>query len=177
MNPSNNLYLVGMPGAGKSTIGRALARRLGKEFHDTDAEIESRTGVRVPVIFEIEGEAGFRKREVDALERMTRLGNIVLATGGGAVLDPRNRDNLKSRGFVLYLYAPPRELARRTRHDRGRPLLQGADPRTRIDELFSARDPLYREVADLVAETGRQSVAALVAELLPRIENTCVLSA
>jgi shikimate kinase len=166
-----------MPGAGKSTIGRALAKRLGKDFHDTDVEIETRTGVRVPVIFEIEGEAGFRKREAEALDRMTQLGNVVLATGGGAVLDPRNRTNLKARGFVLYLYAPTRELWRRTRHDRGRPLLQGGDPRARIEELFAARDPLYREVADLVAETGRQSVAVLVADLLPRIEHTCVLSA
>lgn len=165
-----------MPGAGKSTIGRALARRLGKDFHDTDAEIETRTGVRVPVIFEIEGEAGFRKREAEAVERMTQLSNVVLATGGGVVLDPRNRANLKARGFVLYLYAPPRELWRRTRHDRGRPLLQGVDQRARLEELFAARDPLYREVADLVAETGRQSVAVLVADLLPRIENTCVLS-
>lgn len=166
-----------MPGAGKSTIGRALAKRLGKEFHDSDTEIEQRTGVRVPVIFEIEGEAGFRKREHDAIDRMTQLDNVVLATGGGAVLDPRNRENLRARGFVLYLYAPTRELFRRTRHDRGRPLLQGADPRVRLEELFAARDPLYREVADLVAETGRQSVATLVAELLPRIDKTCVLSA
>lgn len=177
MNPSNNLFLVGMPGAGKSTIGRALSRRLGKNFHDTDAEIETRTGVRIPVIFEIEGEPGFRRRECEVVERMTQLQNVVLATGGGVVLDPANRAALKARGFVLYLYAPPRELWRRTRHDKSRPLLQAEDQRARMEELFQQRDPLYRETADLVAETGRQSVSALVVELLPRIEKACALSA
>ncbi|MBM3345522.1 MAG: shikimate kinase [Betaproteobacteria bacterium] len=165
-----------MPGAGKSTIGRALARRLGKDFHDTDTEIKARTGVRIPVIFEIEGEPGFRRRESDVLERMTRMENIVLATGGGVVLDAGNRAALKSRGFVLYLYALPRELWRRTRHDKSRPLLQADDQRARMEELFEKRDPLYRETADLIIETGRQSVSALVAELLPRIEKACAPS-
>jgi shikimate kinase len=176
VNPSSNLFLIGMPGAGKSTIGRALARRLGKDFHDTDTEIEARTGVRIPVIFEIEGEPGFRRRECEVIERMTQLDNVVLATGGGVVLDAGNRAALKSRGFVLYLYAPPRELWRRTRHDKSRPLLQADDQRARMEELFEKRDPLYRETADLIAETGRQSVSTLVAELLPRIEKACVLS-
>lgn len=176
MNPSNNLFLVGMPGAGKSTIGRALAHRLGKEFHDTDTEIESRTGVRIPVIFEIEGEPGFRRRECEVVERMTQLQSVVLATGGGVVLDAGNRAVLKTRGFVLYLYAPPRELWRRTRHDKSRPLLQADDQRARMEELFEKRDPLYRETADLVVETGRQTVSALVAELLPQIEKACALS-
>lgn len=166
-----------MPGAGKTTVGRALARRLGKDFHDSDHEIEQRTGVQVRVIFEIEGEAGFRKREVDAVERMTRLENIVLATGGGVVLDPGNRENLKSRGFVIYLHAQPRELWHRTRRDKSRPLLQGADPRARLEQLYAARDPLYREVANLVVDTGRQSANALVSELIPQLEKTCGLSA
>lgn len=165
-----------MPGAGKSTIGRALAKRLGKDFHDTDVEIEARTGVRIPVIFEIEGEAGFRRRESEAIERMTRMHDIVLATGGGAVLNADNREALRTRGFVLYLYAAPRELWRRTRHDKGRPLLQADDQRARMEELFAVRDPLYRETADLIAETGRQSVGALVAQLLPQIGNSCALS-
>jgi shikimate kinase len=177
VNPSNNLFLVGMPGAGKSTVGRALARRLGKEFHDTDTEIEARTGVRITVIFEIEGEPGFRRRESEVVDRMTGMQNVVLATGGGVVLDPANRAALKSRGFVLYLYAPPRELFRRTRHDKSRPLLQADDQHARVEELFQQRDPLYRAVADLVAETGRQSVNALVTELLPKIEKACALSA
>ena len=166
-----------MPGAGKTTVGRALARRLDKPFHDSDHEIEARTGVRVAVVFEIEGETGFRRREVEAVERMTALDNIVLATGGGVVLDPVNRDYLKSRGFVIYLHATPRELWRRTRHDKSRPLLQGADPRVRLEELYLLRDPLYRETADLIIDTGRQSANALVGELLPKLEKVCGLSA
>ena len=166
-----------MPGAGKTTVARAIARRLGREFHDTDQEIEARTGVRVSVIFEIEGEAGFRRREAEAIERMTLLDNIVLATGGGAVLDPRNREHLKARGFVVYLHASPGELLRRTRYDKSRPLLQGDHPRSRLESLYVVRDPLYRETADLVIETGRQSASALVAELLPQIEKKCGLSA
>jgi len=166
-----------MPGAGKTTVGRALARRLGREFHDTDHEIESRSGVSVGVIFEIEGEPGFRRREVEMLDRMTLLENIVLATGGGAILDAQNRERLRTRGFVIYLHAPPRELWRRTRRDRLRPLLQGDDPQTRLEELYGIRDPLYRETADLTIESGRQSASALLADLLPQLEKTCGLSA
>lgn len=165
-----------MPGAGKTTVGRALSRRLGLSFHDSDHEVESRTGVRVPIIFEIEGEAGFRRRESEAIERLTALSNIVLATGGGAVLDPKSREYLKDRGFVIYLHAAPRELWRRTRHDRSRPLLQGGDPKGRLEELYARRDPLYRETADLVVETGRQSAGVLLGELLPSLEKVCGLS-
>ena len=164
-------------GAGKTTIGRALAKRLGKAFYDCDREIEARTGVRVAHIFEIEGEDGFRKREAEAVERLTALEDVVVATGGGAVLDPANRERLKSRGFVIYLYAHPRELWQRTRHDRTRPLLQNVDPRQRLEELYAVRDPLYREVADAVVETGRQGVSLLVAQALTKIEDACRLSA
>lgn len=177
MKNSRNVFLVGLMGAGKTTIGRALAKRLGKAFHDSDREIETRTGVRVAHIFEIEGEDGFRRREAEAIERLTAMEDVVVATGGGAVLDPANRERLKSRGFVIYLYAHPRELWQRTRHDRTRPLLQNVDPRQRLEELYAARDPLYREVADAVVETGRQGVTLLVAQALTKIEDACRLSA
>ena len=177
MKTSRNLFLVGLMGAGKTTVGRALAKRLGKTFHDSDREIEARTGVRVAHIFEIEGEDGFRKREAEAIDRLTALDDIVLATGGGAVLDPVNRERLRSRGFVVYLHAQPRELWQRTRHDRTRPLLQNVDPRHRLEELYALRDPLYRETADAVVETGRQGVSLLVAQTLAKIEDACRLSA
>jgi shikimate kinase len=170
---TSNIFLVGLMGAGKTTVGRALARRLGKEFHDSDHEIEARTGVRVPVIFDIEGEAGFRRREAEAVDHLTGLANVVLATGGGAVLDAGSRERLKSRGCVIYLHARPAELAKRLGRDRSRPLLQGTEPRVRLDELYQARDPLYREVADLLVDTGRQSVNALVQSLISRLDTEC----
>ena len=176
MRNTSNIFLVGMMGAGKTTVGRSLARQLNKSFYDTDHTIEERTGVRIAVIFEIEGEAGFRKRETELLAQMTALENVVLATGGGAILDPTNREYLSSRGFVIYLHAPPKELWQRTRHDKNRPLLQTGDPRVCIEELYEFRDSLYREVADLVVDTGRQSVGALVTEVLELIDPACRLS-
>ena len=164
-------------GAGKTTVGRQLAKRLGKAFCDTDREIEARTGVRVAVIFDIEGEAGFRKREAEAIEQLTARYDVVLATGGGAVLDPRNREYLKTRGFVIYLHAQPLVLCQRTRIDKSRPLLQGGDPRDRLEKLYAERDPLYREVADLVIDTGRQSVGSLLALVLAKFGEACKLSA
>src|SRR5262249_62169081 len=131
-----------MMGAGKTTVGRQLAKRLGKTFHDADRDIEERTGVSVTVIFEIEGEAGFRKREAEAIEQLTALDDIVLATGGGAVLDCRTRAHLKSRGFVIYLHALPAVLWHRTRADKARPLLQGADPRARVVARSGGAGPL-----------------------------------
>ena len=164
-------------GAGKTTVGRQLAKRLGKAFCDSDREIEARTGVRVAVIFDIEGEAGFRKRETEAIDQLTALDDVVLATGGGAVLDPRNREVLKTRGFVIYLHAQPLVLSQRTRSDKSRPLLQGGDPRDRLEKLYAERDPLYREVADLVIDTGRQSVSSLLALVLAKFDEACKLSA
>ena len=177
MKSSGNIFLVGMMGAGKTTVGRLLAKRLGKTFHDCDHEIEARTGVRVSVIFEIEGEPGFRKREAEELRRLAALEDIILATGGGAVLDPGNRALLKARGLVVYLHAQPKDLWQRTRHDKSRPLLHTADPRARVEELYRGRDPLYREVADLVVDTGRQSVNVLVNQLLEQLGPECKLSA
>ena len=177
MREGRNIFLVGLMGAGKTTVGRLLARRLGKRFLDTDHEIEHRTGVKIPVIFEIEGEPGFRAREAQVLDVLTAMDDVVLATGGGVVLDPANRERLASRGFVIYLSADTKYLWQRTRHDKGRPLLQTADPLAKLQELQRIRDPLYREVADLVVETGRQSVGALVSQLLTLLPDECKLSA
>ena len=169
MERSSSIYLVGMMGAGKSTVGRWLARRLKLQFFDSDHEVERRCGVKIPVVFDIEGEAGFRSREAQVIEALTALDSIVLATGGGAVLRPQNRERLAARGFVAYLHARPEDLYVRVRHDRNRPLLAAGDPLARLRELYQERDPLYRGVADLVVETGSQSVQTLARELLDKI--------
>jgi shikimate kinase len=169
MQHTGNIYLVGMMGAGKSTVGRMLARRLKLRFVDSDHEIEARCGVRIPVIFEIEGEAGFRAREAQALAEIVALPGIVLATGGGVVLLPENRRRLAAHGTVVYLRATPEHLYERVRQDRNRPLLATGDPLTRLRELYRARDPLYREVADLIVDTGRQSVQVLARGLLEQL--------
>ena len=177
MKPAGSLILVGMMGAGKTTVGRALARRLKRSFHDADEEIERRCGVRIPVIFEIEGEAGFRARESQVIAELCALDNAVLATGGGAVLAEENRRRIAERGTVVYLHARPSHLWQRVRHDRNRPLLATAEPLRKLEELYAERDPLYREVADLVIDTGKQSVQTLAKDLLVRLEGICSLSA
>src|SRR5262245_34770015 len=162
---ARNIFLVGMMGAGKTSVGKMLARNLGKTFYDSDQVIESRTGVKIPVIFELEGEAGFRAREAAVIAELTALQEVVLATGGGAVLDAGNREQLRTGGTVVYLRATVNDLWNRTRHDRNRPLLQTADPLGRLRELYTQRDPLYREVAHLVMDTGSQSLKSLVLRL------------
>jgi shikimate kinase len=166
-----NIFLVGMMGAGKTSVGRALAKRLQKTFHDTDHEIERATGVKIPVIFDIEGEAGFRAREAKLLAELVRRKNVVLATGGGAVLLEQNRKLLAENGAVIYLRATVQDLWRRTRHDKNRPLLQTGNPLAKLEELFAQRDPLYRQIADLVMDTGCQSVGALAHRLQRQLEQ------
>lgn len=167
---SGNLILVGMMGSGKTTMGRALARHLDKTFVDSDEEIQKRTGVTIPHIFDIEGEAGFRQRESAAIRDLVERDDMVLATGGGAVLAEQNRALLQRNGIVIYLKASVHDLWQRTRHDRSRPLLQTADPHAKLAELFQQRDPLYREVADIVIHSGKQSTHVLMLHLSNEIE-------
>ena len=169
MSKQDNIFLVGLMGAGKTTVGRLLSKRYGKAFHDSDHEIEARCGVKIPVIFEIEGEAGFRKREETAVAELTALSNVVVATGGGAVLSAASRQLLITRGVVIYLRGSPEHLYERTRHDRNRPLLQIADPLARLRELYRERDPYYREVADFIVDTGRQSVSSMMRVLCDKL--------
>jgi shikimate kinase len=165
-----NLFLVGLMGAGKTTLGRQLARRLDKRFVDADHELEARLGVTIPTIFEIEGEAGFRDREEAIIDELTKMSGVVLATGGGAVLRPANRECLHAAGNVFYLRSTPEDVFRRLRHDKGRPLLQVDDPLKRLRDLYVQRDPLYRETAQYVIETGRPSVPTLVNMIVMQLE-------
>ena len=174
LNSTTNIFLVGLMGAGKTTIGRALAKRLDKRFVDADHEIESRTGASIPLIFEIEGEASFRQREADVIRDLTAQEGIVLATGGGAVLNEASRRLLKERGVVVYLRASVSSILQRTSHDRNRPLLQTADPKARIEELSQQRGPLYEEVAHITVETGRPNVQSVVQNILGQLEKYTV---
>lgn len=161
--PQNgNLFLVGPMGAGKSTVGRHLARGLRKTFVDSDKVIEERTGASISLIFEIEGEAGFRQREAAVIDELTRRQEVVLATGGGAIMREDNRRCLADRGYVIYLRAPLELLVERTTRDRNRPLLANADPRRRLMDLMAEREPLYREVAHLIIDTGHRTVGQVI---------------
>ena len=166
---TNNIYLVGLMGSGKTTIGRSLAKRLGIDFMDSDREIELRTGVSIPTVFEIEGEEGFRKREAQVIADLSRLSRCVVATGGGVVLRPENRVNLRASGFVIYLNVPPLTLWERTRNDRNRPLLKVSDPLQRLKDLFTQRDSLYREVANLVVDGSRINAQGILQLLIKEI--------
>ena len=173
MNNRNNIYLVGLMGAGKTTVGRQLARRLGRRFYDSDHEIVARTGVAIPTIFEIEGEEGFRRRESQTIAELTATSDIVLATGGGVVLNPENRRLLRDTGWVVYLNVPPGMLYERTRHDRNRPLLRVDDPLGKLEELHALRDPLYREVAHLVVDGSHLVASGIVHYLLREFNRLC----
>jgi len=166
-----NIFLVGPMGAGKSTIGRQLAQSLGYEFQDSDHEIQRRTGVDIATIFEYEGEAGFRNRERQVIEEMVQQENIVLATGGGAVLLPENRQQLTARGLVIYLHCSPEQQHARTARDRNRPLLDTDNPQQRLRDLMAEREPIYRQVADLVISTERRGTSSVVKEIRRRLEN------
>lgn len=164
-----NIFLIGPMGAGKTTVGRRLAQTLQREFLDSDHEIEQRAGASIPLIFDVEGEAGFRVREKNLIAELTQHSNIVLATGGGAVLDPDNRRFLSRHGFVVYLLASVDEQLRRTALDANRPLLHTADPRARLTQLFRQRDPLYREVADSVVLTEGRPIRHVLREILRQL--------
>jgi len=154
-----------MMGAGKSTIGKQLARRMHRQFLDSDQQIEIKAGVKISVIFEIEGESGFRRRESRVLQDLLQTSNVVMATGGGAILDPHNRKLLSQSGWVIYLHAHPLELFERTRYDAKRPLLQVEDPKNKLLQLFTERDPLYREIADLVIDSSGKSQSSVVTHI------------
>jgi len=165
-----NIFLVGPMGAGKSTVGRQLAAALSFEFKDSDQEIQRRTGVDIPTIFEYEGEEGFRQRERQVIEELSGLSGIVMATGGGTVLSSDNRRDLASHGVVIYLHCSPEQQYARTARDRNRPLLQ-KEPLACLRRLMEKRAPLYRQVADMVVSTERRSTPSVVKEIRRRLES------
>ena len=171
MTPQGNVFLIGPMGAGKTTIGRQLATLLQKRFLDADHEIEKRTGVTIPVIFEIEGEPGFRRRESTVIDELSQERDIVLATGGGVVLSEENRQALTQRGTVVYLQADIETLVERTRRDRNRPLLQTDDPRGKIEELLREREPIYRQMADVVVDTGQRAPSSVARDIVARLKD------
>jgi len=174
-----SIFLIGMMGAGKSTVGRLLAKQLDYQFIDADRELEARSGVPIPTIFAVEGEAGFRRREIVLLDELTQRGGVVLATGGGAILDAAMTQAMRGRGLVIYLRASADEIYRRTRQDRTRPLLQTANPRARIDQLLEEREPLYEGAAHLIFQSAASNPRRLVARLIehPEVKALALRSA
>ncbi|MGC9385444.1 MAG: shikimate kinase AroK [Hydrogenovibrio sp.] len=172
---NESIFLVGPMGAGKSTVGRFLAERLRYDFVDSDHEIEAKTGATIPMIFDIEGEAGFRAREAAVIDELTQRTETVVATGGGAVLLPENRQCLRSRGFVVYLKSSLDALVQRTRHDRNRPLLQTEDPKQVLQTIIEQRGPLYEDVADLVIETEQIPVHRVVRMIVDQLQEKQVI--
>lgn len=161
-----NIFLIGPMGVGKSTVGRHLAEILHQNFIDSDHEIETRTGVTIPLIFEYEGEIGFRKREQEVITDLANLNNIILSTGGGVVLNSENRSLLKKRGYVIYLYADVDDLLERTANNTNRPLLKTCNPRSKLEMLLKQRHPLYTEIADVTIETGNRTILQVVTAIL-----------
>jgi shikimate kinase len=177
MQPRTSIVLIGMMGAGKSTIGRLLAEAIGFEFIDADRELEARSGVSIPTIFEIEGEDGFRRRETVLLDELSQRPRIVLATGGGAVLDGQTRQRLRERALVIYLRATADEVHRRTRRDKSRPLLQADNPRERIEQLLAEREPLYAQTAHLSFQSAAANTRRLVERLATHPEVRALVGA
>jgi shikimate kinase len=169
MKHPRNIFLIGPMGAGKSAVGRYLARTLHLSFVDSDDEIESRTGVDIPFIFEKEGEEGFRKRETAVIDDLSKMDGVVLATGGGAVINPDSRSRLGGRGFVVYLYTTVDQQVARTQKGRERPLLESTDPRATLQELLDTRDPMYREIADIIVETDGRKVKSVASEIIDQV--------
>lgn len=169
--PLDNIFLIGPMGAGKTTVGRQLARALGLEFVDSDQEVERRTGADIPWIFDIEGEAGFRRRERAVIEDLCHRHGQVVATGGGAVLDPQNRADLARSGVVVYLSASADRIYARTKKSQNRPLLRTEDPQARIAQILSDREPLYREIADLTVDTERRGVRSAAAFIVKHLRE------
>jgi shikimate kinase len=167
-----NIFLIGPMGSGKTAVGRHLARLFHYTFHDSDADIEAKTGVDIPFIFEKEGEAGFRSREKESIDRLTRLESIVLATGGGAVIDPANRAALAERGVVVYLVTSVDQQIERTRHARHRPLLHDTDPEQRLKELMGRRAAFYAEIADFTITTDGRRVQLVAEEIHQELRRT-----
>ena len=167
MPNQNNIFLIGLMGTGKTTVGRQLSRKLKMTFYDSDRVIEERTGADIPLIFEKEGEAGFRKREVTVIDELTQQKNIILATGGGAILDAANRNNLINRGTVFYLKSNLQTLIQRTGKDKNRPLLNADEPAEVIlKRLLEQRGPLYEETADYVIETANNSIHSVIQAII-----------
>jgi shikimate kinase len=163
---AHNIYLIGLMGAGKTTIGKQLAKTLRVPFYDSDKAIEESTGVDIPTIFEFEGEQGFRDREQKMIQYLAQMQGIVLATGGGAILRPENRQALKDTGFVVYLQCSIDRILERTRRDTQRPLLKTDNPKARLEELFSQRESLYLACADFMVDTGLHKSKAVVSQIL-----------
>ncbi|MCG7983328.1 MAG: shikimate kinase AroK [Candidatus Thiodiazotropha lotti] len=166
-----NLFLIGPMGAGKTTVGRQLAEQFRKEFIDSDLEIQRRTGVDIPTIFEFEGEQGFRLREQEVIDELTQREEVVLATGGGAVINEQNRKVLSSRGLVIYLHCTVEQQFERTHRDKNRPLLQTDDPMAKLKSLMAERDPLYRQTADLLISTEGRNTQAVVQDIRKQINT------
>ena len=171
MSYPKNIFLVGPMGSGKTAVGRHLAQKLGRPFADSDGVIEERTGVDIPFIFEKEGEPGFRRRESDVIDELTQCDGLVLATGGGSVLDTDNLRNLSNRGVVVYLYCSPEQQHQRTLRDKRRPLLQTKDPLNKLRQLMEERDPLYRKAADLVVTTETRSASSVANETARKLNE------